>query len=131
MEPNEPLNYQILGRLYEERGRYDEAEAAFKKAIELRPNDPAGYAALAGYYNRQGEFEKTMEAWNDRAAKEPNSPAAWQMIGHLLLGQGLPRQDAAGAQGEAIRRSSASRPSTRRWRSTRSTSRPTASRTSC
>ena len=36
-EPNEPNNYQALGKLYEENGRYDEAEAMFKKAIEVRP----------------------------------------------------------------------------------------------
>src|ERR1051325_8120461 len=49
-EPNDPTNYQALGKLYEDAGRYEEAEAQFKKAIEMKPNDALGYATLAGYY---------------------------------------------------------------------------------
>ena len=59
MEPNEPTNYQALGKMYEDQGRYEEAETEFKKAVEVKPNDPMGYLMLAAYYNRQGEFEKT------------------------------------------------------------------------
>jgi tetratricopeptide (TPR) repeat protein len=80
-EPNEPSNYQLLGRLYEDQGRYDEAEAMFKKAVDLRPKDGLGYQLLAGFYNRQGNFEKTMEAWYARSAAEPNNPEAWHTIG--------------------------------------------------
>ncbi|HUL71990.1 MAG TPA: tetratricopeptide repeat protein [Vicinamibacterales bacterium] len=80
MEPNDPTNYEALGKLYEDAGRYDEAEAMFLKAVDVRPNDPTVYQALAGYYNRQGQFEKTMEAWNKRADHEPNNPEAWHTI---------------------------------------------------
>lgn len=84
MEPNEPGNYQTLGKLYEDQGRYDEAEAHFIKAVEVRPADPLGYSVLAGYYNRQGNFEKTMEAWENRAKAEPNNPEAHHTIAHWL-----------------------------------------------
>lgn len=80
-EPSEPGNYQALGRMYEDLGRYEEAEVQFQKAIELRPKDGLGYQLLAGYYNRQGNFGKTMEAWEQRAAAEPNNPEAWHTIG--------------------------------------------------
>jgi tetratricopeptide (TPR) repeat protein len=80
MEPNDPVNYEALGKLYEDAGRYDEAEAMFLKAVDVRPNDPMVYQALAGYYNRQGQFEKTMEAWYKRADHEPNNPEAWHTI---------------------------------------------------
>src|SRR5205814_9698376 len=80
-EPSEPTNYQALGKLYEENGRYDEAEAMFRKAIEVKPNDPLAYEVLAGYFNRQGEFDKTMEAFEKRAAMEPNNPEAWHTMG--------------------------------------------------
>jgi len=80
IEPNEPINYQALAKLYEDQGRYDEAETWFKKAIDVRPNDALGYQMLAGFYNRQGEFEKTMEAFNRRAALEPNNPEAWHTM---------------------------------------------------
>jgi len=80
MEPNEPTNYQALGKLYEDAGRYEEAEAQFKKAIDVRPNDALGYATLAGFYNRQGEFDKTMQAFETRAKMEPNNPEAWHTM---------------------------------------------------
>jgi tetratricopeptide (TPR) repeat protein len=81
MEPNEPSNYQMLGSLYEEAGRYDEAEAMFIKSTEVKPGDGMVWAALGGYYNRQGQFEKTMTALNKRAETEPNNPEAWHTIG--------------------------------------------------
>ncbi len=80
-EPNDPTNYQALGRLYEENGYYDEAEANFKKAIDVKPNDPLSWELLAGYYDRQGQPDKTMEALEKRAAMEPNNPEAWHSLG--------------------------------------------------
>jgi tetratricopeptide (TPR) repeat protein len=82
MEPDEPQHRQMLGRLLEDQGRYEEAEAEFLRAIEMKPTAGAGYVALADFYNRQGQFEKTMEAWQKRAEAEPNNPEAWQMIAH-------------------------------------------------
>jgi len=84
LEPNEPGNYQSIGKLYEDQGRYEEAEAKFNKAIEVRPNDPLGYMILAGFHNRQGNFEKTMDAWEKRAKIEPNNPEAHHMIAFYL-----------------------------------------------
>jgi tetratricopeptide (TPR) repeat protein len=80
-EPNDPTNYQALAKLYEENGRYEDAEGMFKKAIEVKPNDPLSYEVLAGFYNRQGEFDKTMDAYEKRASMEPNNPEAWHQMG--------------------------------------------------
>ncbi|MCA1560786.1 MAG: tetratricopeptide repeat protein [Acidobacteria bacterium] len=81
MDPNEPTNYFGLAKIYEDAGRYDEAEAALLKARDVRPNDPSVYMQLAGYYNRQGEFPKTIDALEQRAAREPSNPEAYQLIG--------------------------------------------------
>ena len=89
LEPNEPGNYQSIGKLYEDQGRYEEAEARFNKAIEVRPNDPLGYVMLAGFHNRQGNWEKTMEAWEKRAKIEPNNPEAHHTIGGFLYDKAL------------------------------------------
>ena len=84
LEPNEPGNYQSIGKLYEDQGRYDEAEAKFNKAIEVRPNDPLGYLVLAGFHTRQGNIDKTLEAYENRARIEPNNPEAHHMIAYFL-----------------------------------------------
>jgi tetratricopeptide (TPR) repeat protein len=80
-QPNEPSNYQALGKLYEENGLYEEAEEMFLKAIEVKTDDPLSYEVLAGYYARQGEFAKSMDALQRRADMEPNNPEAWHTLG--------------------------------------------------
>jgi predicted Zn-dependent protease len=80
-EPGVPANYQLLGKLYEDEGRFEEAEAMYRKAVEVSPKDGASYSLLAAFYNRQGEFEKTIQAFQDRANVEPNNPEAWHTMG--------------------------------------------------
>jgi tetratricopeptide (TPR) repeat protein len=80
-EPNEPTNYQALGKLYEENGLYEDAEQMFQKAIEVKPDDPLAYEVLAGYYARQGDFLESMVALQKRAEMEPNNPEAWHTMG--------------------------------------------------
>ena len=81
LNPNDPQGYFQLTKIYEDAGRYEEAEAALMKARDSRPNDPAVYNAIAGYYNRQGDFDKTMEAFQKAAELEPNNPQGYHLIG--------------------------------------------------
>ena len=62
IEPNEPTNYFALAKIYEDGGRYDDAEQTLLKAKEVKPNDPQVYTTISGFYNRQGDFDKTIEA---------------------------------------------------------------------
>jgi tetratricopeptide (TPR) repeat protein len=80
LDPNEPGNYMALAKLYEDAGRYDDAEAQFEKAKAAKPNDPSVLASLAGYYNRQGDFPKTIEALEQAAALEPNNPEGYHRV---------------------------------------------------
>lgn len=81
MDPNEPNTYFALSKLYEDSGRYDEAEQALLKGRDVKPNDPAVYATISGFYNRQGNFEKTMEALNKAAELDSNNPEAHHRMG--------------------------------------------------
>ena len=80
LDPNEPANYMALAKLYEDAGRYDDAEEQFAKAKAAKPNDPSVLASLAGYYNRQGDFPKTIEALEQAAALEPNNPEGYHRV---------------------------------------------------
>jgi tetratricopeptide (TPR) repeat protein len=80
LEPNEPSNYFVLAKIYEDAGAYPEAEQTLLKAKEVRPSDPAVYMTLAGFYNRQGQFDRTIDALEQRAKVEPNNPEAFQTI---------------------------------------------------
>jgi tetratricopeptide (TPR) repeat protein len=66
--------------MYEDSGRYDEAEKVLTDAKEKKPNDSSVWMQLAGFYNRQGDFDKTILALNERAAREPNNPEAFYTI---------------------------------------------------
>ena len=81
LDPSEPSAYFQLSKIYEDAGRYEEAEQQLLKARDARPNDPAVFNAIAGYYNRQGEFEKTMEAFNKAAELDPSNPQGYHQIG--------------------------------------------------
>jgi tetratricopeptide (TPR) repeat protein len=80
MEPNEPTNYFALSKIYEDAGRYDEAEVALNKAREAKPNDPTVYTTISGFYNRQGDFDKTMEALKKAADLAPTDPQGYQLM---------------------------------------------------
>ena len=69
-----------LAKLYEDSGRYDDAEAQYNKASEVKPNDPTVLAGMAGYYNRQGDFPKTIDALEKAAALEPNNPEGYHRV---------------------------------------------------
>jgi tetratricopeptide (TPR) repeat protein len=80
LDPSEPTNYLALAKLYEDSGRYDDAETQYSKAKEIKPNDPGVLQSLASYYNRQGDFPKTIDALEKAAALEPNNPEGYHRV---------------------------------------------------
>ena len=80
MEPEEPSNYAVLAKIYEDAGLYDDAEKVLLMSKNAKPKDASVYLQLAGFYNRQGRFDKTIESLNQRAEIEPNNPEAIQTI---------------------------------------------------
>jgi tetratricopeptide (TPR) repeat protein len=80
VDPSDPANYFYLANIYEQNGDYENAEAQFLKAKEMKPNDPVVYTTLAAFYDRQGEFDKVINALNERAEHEPNNPEAHHVI---------------------------------------------------
>ena len=80
LDPQSPENYLALAKLYEDSGRYDDAEGQYNKAKEVKPNDASVLAAEAGFYNRQGDFPKTIDALEKAAALEPNNPEGYHRV---------------------------------------------------
>jgi tetratricopeptide (TPR) repeat protein len=80
LDPTEPANYMALAKLYEDAGRYDDAEAQYAKAKEVKPNDPTVLTTEASFFNRQGDFAKTIDALEKAAALEPNNPEGYHRV---------------------------------------------------
>lgn len=55
--PNCDACYVQLGDVYARQKKYDESEAAFKKAIELKPASAEAYDGLAAIYNSQSKMD--------------------------------------------------------------------------
>ena len=80
MDPGDPANYAALSKIYEEAGRYEDAEAALLKARDAKPNDAAVYQQIAGFYNRQGDFPKTMEHMQKAAELDASNPLGFYTL---------------------------------------------------
>jgi len=54
--------YVNIGTIYARQKKYDEAEKAFKTALEQNPSLPDAYNGLANVYNAQRRFDEAAEA---------------------------------------------------------------------
>jgi len=74
MDPKDTSNYFGLSKIYEDAGKFEEAEAAMKQAEAAAPSDVAVAAQLGEFYNRRGDFDKAMAAFDKVTQLEPNNP---------------------------------------------------------
>jgi tetratricopeptide (TPR) repeat protein len=56
--PDEPLAYDVVGRVRRAQSRLDEAAAAYTKEIELNPKESQGYAVRGNAYTFLGQYDK-------------------------------------------------------------------------
>ena len=79
--PNCPECYANIGTVQAQAKKYDEAEAAYKKAIELKPDFAEAYNGLANVYNADeevrpgGRSQQEGDGAGDRARRPPARPA--------------------------------------------------------
>jgi tetratricopeptide (TPR) repeat protein len=67
LEPNNPDNHVVLGRLYYLGKERVKAESEFKSALQLDPNSEEAITRLAYLYNEQEEAKKAAELLNAAA----------------------------------------------------------------
>jgi tetratricopeptide (TPR) repeat protein len=78
--PNDPNNYYVLGKVFEDAAKMPEAEQAYLKAAAIKADNPEPYQYLHGFYDRQGNWDKAVEALQKRAQYDPNNPEAWHQM---------------------------------------------------
>jgi eukaryotic-like serine/threonine-protein kinase len=104
-DPRNPDALRELANACEAAGRAPEAEAAYRRAIELRNGSWAAYKDLGVFYNRHGRLQEAAEALERVVALTPDSYSAHSNLGGIYLRLG---RDAEAAT--MLRRSLALRP---------------------
>jgi len=88
LNPNYATAYQYYGSLLTNLGRFDEAEAKFKKAIELNPNSIPikGSMATLHYYTRQ--YDQAIREWREIQKADPSINWVYYYLGLAYLQKG-------------------------------------------
>jgi tetratricopeptide (TPR) repeat protein len=77
-----------LGGSYMELGKYQEAIAAFKRAVDLNPNSADGYYNLGLGFARIGSYQEAEKHYRMAIDKDPYLLDAYTNLGGLFIGTG-------------------------------------------
>ncbi len=83
LDETRPFGHVEFGKCYEKQGRDNDAEAAYKKAIEAAPECCDGYLALTEFYESKKRWQDALE-WYERA---PRKIKEWTEIIEALSAQ--------------------------------------------
>jgi tetratricopeptide (TPR) repeat protein/tRNA A-37 threonylcarbamoyl transferase component Bud32/TolB-like protein len=87
----DPLNYgavRQLGATYEDSGKLDEAEKAYRKSISLRPDDWSGYNYLGGFYYARGRYDDAEKNFLQITELTPDNTRGFDLLGAVYLQTG-------------------------------------------
>lgn len=85
MAPDNHRAYNSLGSAYLINLRLDEAEAAFKKALELNPKDEYANLNIANLARSFGDYRKAVDYYSQQIAIKPDDPEAYGGLGLSLV----------------------------------------------
>ena len=90
-----------MGIAYADLDQYDEAEAALKKAIELKSDYSPSYTGLAGIYNIQRRFDEAAEM-SAEAARLSGSGGMTAKNPIVVYNQGIIQWNAGNSAGAKV-----------------------------
>jgi tetratricopeptide (TPR) repeat protein len=68
----EPYFHKVLGYVYQEEGRYEEARERYRIAAELAPDDPSTNSLLGNVAYHLEEYDEAMTFWERSYALDPS-----------------------------------------------------------
>jgi len=87
LEPDSARSHILLGDIYRQRERYDDAQKEYSKALDLSPNDAAALLGLATAYFDDANTAKTIEIARKALAQSPDDPEINLLMGEALISQ--------------------------------------------
>jgi tetratricopeptide (TPR) repeat protein len=85
IEPDAAFAWNEMGVIYIEFRDYDQAEKAFKAAIELAPNWSYPYNNLGIVYYKMKQFDKSIEYYKQAIDKDGSSVNPYSNLGNLYI----------------------------------------------
>lgn len=80
--PEDPRVWRRLGAVYLENSFFDDAERAFKKALQLDPEEVNALAGLATTYYQAEDFDTALIKWEEAANLDPTNELMWISIAY-------------------------------------------------
>ncbi len=87
IEPDSVRSHVLLGDIYEQLERYDNARAEYKKALAVAPSNEAAMLGLANAYLNDYNPQEAMSVAQAALARDPDDPEL-----NLVMAQGLMNQ---------------------------------------
>ena len=90
-QPDNPYFQELLGQIYYENGRYEEAVVPNRRALELAPKEPLLMINLAislGAHSDPESLEEAADLLTVATAREPNNAFAWYELSVIREKQG-------------------------------------------
>jgi tetratricopeptide (TPR) repeat protein len=94
LAPNSAPSHVLLGDMYRQRQRYDDAQTQYKMALEISPADHAALLGLAYAYFGDANLDATIATANSALTTNPGDPELNLLMGEALIA----RHDFTGAE---------------------------------
>jgi tetratricopeptide (TPR) repeat protein len=82
-EPENPRLHVLKGNVALAQRRGEDAEASFKKAIDLAPEDLKAYEHLARYFASTGRLQEAIDTYESAVAVRPQAAQLYHLLGVL------------------------------------------------
>jgi tetratricopeptide (TPR) repeat protein len=87
LDPDSPRSHVLLGDIYVQLERYDDAQGEYQKALSLAPSDTAAMLGLASAYLNNYNSKGAVAIAATALARTPDDPEFNLVMGQALLGQ--------------------------------------------
>jgi tetratricopeptide (TPR) repeat protein len=85
LEPDSAGSHVLIGDIYNQLERYDDAQAEYRKALVIAPNDPAGMLGLATACLNNNDIEGAMGTARSALALSPEDPELNLVMAKVML----------------------------------------------
>ena len=87
LDPDSERTHLLLGDMYRQRQRYEQAESEYKTASTLAPQDPAPLFGLASVYEHDSNPDQALSTAKKALEMSPDDPDFNLLVGEILVSQ--------------------------------------------